>query len=119
MVFAAYLLKNAILVLSRVGHLHPIIKPHRGAFAAFPKQNDKCPTNARRGMCTLRIDWAIFLCPAFVRSSRVKQIRRSNSDRAAGVEKTRLNQAEYSMSICLSSAPAPLHALKICKDVFF
>ena len=47
MVFAAYLLKNAILVLSRVGHLHPIIKPHRGAFVAFPKQNDKCPTCAR------------------------------------------------------------------------
>ena len=90
MVFAAYLLKNAILVLSRVGHLHPIIKPHRGAFVAFPKQNDKCPTNTRRGMCTLGIDWAILLCPAFVRSSRVKQIRRSNSDRAAGVEKTRL-----------------------------
>ena len=43
MVFAAYLLKNAILVLSRVGHLHPIIKPHRGAFVAFPKQM----TNAR------------------------------------------------------------------------
>ena len=32
---------------------------HRGAlFAAFPKQNDKCLTNAR-GMGTLRIDWAI------------------------------------------------------------
>ena len=61
-----------------------------GPFAAFPKQNDKCPTNARRGMCTLGIDWAILLCPAFVRSSRIKQIRRSNSDRAAGVEKTRL-----------------------------
>ena len=90
MVFAAYLLKNAILMLSRVGHLHPIIKPHRGAFVAFPKQNDKCPTNTRREMCTLGIDWAIFLCPAFVRSSRVKQIRRSNSDRAAGVEKTRI-----------------------------
>ena len=90
MVFAAYLLKNAIFVLSRVGHLHPIIKPHRGAFVAFPKQNDKCPTKARRGMCTLGIGWAIFLCPAFVRSSRVKQIRRSNLDRAARVEKTRL-----------------------------
>ena len=24
-------------------------RPHRGAFAAFPKQNDKCPTNAWRG----------------------------------------------------------------------
>ena len=66
MVFVAYLLKNAILVLSWVGHLHPIIKPHRGAFVAFPKQNDKCPTNTRRGMCTLGIDWAILLCPALV-----------------------------------------------------
>ena len=28
-------------------HLHPTFKPHRGAFAAFPKQNDKCPSNAR------------------------------------------------------------------------
>ena len=65
-------------------------RPHNGAFIAFPNQNDKCPTNTRRGMCTLGIDWAILLCPAFVRSSRVKQIRRSNSDRAAGVEKTRL-----------------------------
>ena len=65
-------------------------RPHHGAFVAFPKQNDKCPTNTRREMCTLGIDWAILLCPAFVRSSRVKQIRRSNSDRAAGVEKTRL-----------------------------
>ena len=90
MVFAVCLLKNAILVLSRVGHLHPIIKPHRGAFVVFPKQNVKCPKNARRGMCTLGIDWAIFLCLAFARSSRAKQIRRSNSDRAAGVEKTRL-----------------------------
>ena len=26
-----------------VGNLHYIFKPHRGAFAAFPKQNDKCP----------------------------------------------------------------------------
>ena len=25
------------------------VQPHHGAFAAFPKQNDKCPTNARRG----------------------------------------------------------------------
>ena len=23
------------------------VQPHHGAFAAFPKQNDKCPTNAR------------------------------------------------------------------------
>ena len=65
-------------------------RPHRGAFVAFPKQNDKCPTNNRRGMYTLGIDRAMLLCPAFVRSSRVKQIRRSNSDRAAGVEKIRL-----------------------------
>ena len=25
------------------------VQPHHGAFAAFPKQNDKCPTNAGRG----------------------------------------------------------------------
>ena len=70
--------------------MHPIFKPRRGAFAAFPKQNGKCPTNARSGMCTLGVDSAILLCPAFVRSSQIKQIRRSNSNRAAGVEKTRL-----------------------------
>ena len=38
MVFAAYLLENAILVLSQ-----------GGAFAAIPKQNDKCTTNAWGG----------------------------------------------------------------------
>ena len=32
MAFAANLLENAILVLPRVGHLHPIFKPHRGFF---------------------------------------------------------------------------------------
>ena len=32
-----------------MGHLHPIFKPHRGAFAALPKQNDKYPTNAQGG----------------------------------------------------------------------
>ena len=25
------------------------VQPHHGAFSAFPKQNDKCLTNARRG----------------------------------------------------------------------
>ena len=25
------------------------VQPHHGAFAAFPKQNDNCPTNAGRG----------------------------------------------------------------------
>ena len=25
------------------------VQPHHGAFAAFPKQNDKCLTNARSG----------------------------------------------------------------------
>ena len=49
MLFAAYLLENTILVLFRVEHLHPIFKPQRGAFAAFPKQNDKCSTDARGG----------------------------------------------------------------------
>ena len=43
-----------------VGHLHPTFKPHRGffgmnawphhgAFAAFPKQNDKCPHMPKGG----------------------------------------------------------------------
>ena len=53
-VFAAYLLENAIWLLPMVGHLHPVFKPQgfcmnaqplHGAFTAFPKQNDKCPTN--------------------------------------------------------------------------
>ena len=25
------------------------VQPHHGAFAAFPKQNDKCPTKAEGG----------------------------------------------------------------------
>ena len=32
MVFAAYLLENAILCFSGVGHLYRICKPHRGVF---------------------------------------------------------------------------------------
>ena len=36
MVFAAYLLETAILVLSRVGHLHPIFKPRRGVLVWTP-----------------------------------------------------------------------------------
>ena len=47
MELAAYLQENAILLLSR------------GAFAAFSKQNGKYPTNARGGIGTLGIDWAI------------------------------------------------------------
>ena len=52
-------------------------------------------TNARQipegGCARLELtEPMILLCSAFVRSSRVKIIRRSNSDRAAGVEKTRL-----------------------------
>ena len=45
MVFSAYLLENTIFnwCCPRVGNLHYIFEPHRGAFAAFPKQNDKCP----------------------------------------------------------------------------
>ena len=60
MVFAAYLLENAILVLSQGGAFAPYFKvppwgfcmnarPHSGAFAAIPKQNDKCTTNASGG----------------------------------------------------------------------
>ena len=52
-------------------------------------------TNARQipegGCARLELTEPYFcMCPAFVRSSRVKIIRRSNSDRAVGVEKTRL-----------------------------
>ena len=58
MVFTAYLLeKNAILVLSQVGHLHPSFKPTVGfvlmpvappwGVCSFPEHNDKCPINAR------------------------------------------------------------------------
>ena len=58
LVFAVYLLKNEILVLSRGEAFAPYFKapswgfcinarPQRGAFAAFPKQNDKCPGGGR------------------------------------------------------------------------
>ena len=33
----------------KMGHLYPIFNPHCGAFAAFPKQDDKYSTNARGG----------------------------------------------------------------------
>ena len=60
MVFAAYLLENAILVLSRGVAFSPHfeapprgfcmnVRPHCGQFAAFPKQNDRCSTNAWEG----------------------------------------------------------------------
>ena len=79
MVFAAYLLKNAILVLSWVGHLHPIIKPHRGAFVTFPKQNDKCPTNARRGCARVELTepyfCALLLCGGRESNKFADQIR--------------------------------------------
>ena len=59
MELAAYLQENAILLLSQGGAFEPFFKPHPGvqfawtarrhrrAFAAFSKQNDKYPTNAR------------------------------------------------------------------------
>ena len=47
MVFAAYLLEMHIWCCPGVGHLYPIFKPHREAFAAFPKGQN--PTNARKG----------------------------------------------------------------------
>ena len=62
LVSAAYLLENAILVLSRVGHLHPILKPHRGAFAAFPKQNDKCPTGHGHAWNCLSHTFVLLCC---------------------------------------------------------
>ena len=61
MELAAHLQENAILLLSRGGAFAPFFKPnpgvqfvwtaerHRRAFAAFSKQNDKYPTNARGG----------------------------------------------------------------------
>ena len=68
MELAAYLQENAILSLSQGGVFEPFFKPnpgvqfvrtaerHRRAFAAFSKQNDKYPTNARGGIGTLGID---------------------------------------------------------------
>ena len=49
MEIAAYLLEIQFWCCPGVGKLYPIFKPHRGAFAASPKQNDKYPTNARGG----------------------------------------------------------------------
>ena len=49
MEIAAYLLEIQFWYCPGVGKLYPIFKPHRGAFAASPKQNDKYPTNARGG----------------------------------------------------------------------
>ena len=49
MVFAAYLLEMHICCCPGAGHLYPIFKPPHEAFAAFPNQNDKYPTNARKG----------------------------------------------------------------------
>ena len=59
MVFAAWKWKiNWKYNFPRVRHLYPIFKPHCGAFAAFPKQDDKYSTNAwgGGGMGTLGID---------------------------------------------------------------
>ena len=69
MIFAAHLLENVILVLSGEGHLHTIFKPHRGEFAAFPKQNDKYP-----GMGTLGIDWAISNRYPLIKSSAINVV---------------------------------------------
>ena len=46
MELAAYLLEIQFWCCPRVGKLYLIFKPHRGAFPASPKQNDKYPTNA-------------------------------------------------------------------------
>ena len=52
MVFAAYLLEMHIWCCLGVGHLYPIFKPHREAFAAFPKGQipDKCPERGGGGL---------------------------------------------------------------------
>ena len=47
MEIAAYLLEIQLWCCPGVGKLYLIFKPHRGAFAPSPKQNDKYPTNAR------------------------------------------------------------------------
>ena len=47
MEIAAYLLEIQFWCCPGVGKLYLIFKPHRGAFAPSPKQNDKYPTNAR------------------------------------------------------------------------
>ena len=60
MVFAAYLLENAILVLTLGRAFGPYFygplwdfcmntQLHCGTFAAFPKQNGKGPTNSQGG----------------------------------------------------------------------
>ena len=49
MEIAAYLLEIQFWCCPGVGKLYLIFKPHRGAFPASPKQNDKYPTNARGG----------------------------------------------------------------------
>ena len=38
-----YMIIPDITKPGRVGHLHLTFKPHHGAFAAFPEQNDKWP----------------------------------------------------------------------------
>ena len=48
MEIAAYLLEIQFWCCPGVGKLYLIFKPHRGAFAPSPKQNDKYPTNARK-----------------------------------------------------------------------
>ena len=52
MVFAAYLLEMHIWCCPGVGHLYPIYKPYREAFAAFPKGQipDKCPETGGGGL---------------------------------------------------------------------
>ena len=50
MEIAAYLLEIQFWCCPGVGKLYPIFKPHRGAFAASPKLNDKYPANARAGV---------------------------------------------------------------------
>ena len=45
MEIAAYLLEIQFWCCPGVGKLYLIFKPHPGAFAPSPKQNDKYPTN--------------------------------------------------------------------------
>ena len=99
---AAYLLENVILVLSRGGAFAPHFlsppcgiymnaRPHCEAFAAFPKQNDKCPTNARgRGMGTLGIN-----CINKLFQSAVVLHKGSSPDSESNRKHTRKKSAKF------------------------
>ena len=85
-----------------MGRLHSIVlslpcgicmnaRPQCGAFAAFPKQNDKCPTNARgRGMGTLGIN-----CINKLFQSAVVLHKGSSPDSESNRKHTRKKSAKF------------------------